>query len=93
MNFNATEKDVFNFFVRAGIGRLIDIKIIRDPRTGKSKGVAYVEFESQESVLLAVALSGQPIRGKINLGKTIKYNLKRPAIEPKNYIYYLGSIR
>jgi len=64
LNFNASEKDVFNFFARAGIGRVIDIKIIRDARSGKSKGVSYVEFESQESVLLAVALSGQPIKGK-----------------------------
>lgn len=63
LNFNANERDVFNFFARAGIGRVIDIKIIRDPRSCKSKGVAYVEFESQESILLAVALSGQPIRG------------------------------
>ncbi len=93
MNFNATEKDVFNFFARAGIGRVIDIKIIRDPRTGKSKGVAYSEFESQESVLLAVALSGQPIRGKINLGKAIIKYLKRSAKEPKNYIIVLGSTR
>jgi RNA recognition motif-containing protein len=46
----------------------MDIKLIRDPRTGKSKGVAYVEFESQESVLLAVALSGQSISGKYYLG-------------------------
>ena len=68
MNFNASEKEVFDFFARAGIGRVIDIKIIRDTRSGKSKGVSYVEFESQESVLLAVALSGQPIKGKFNIG-------------------------
>ena len=68
LNFNATEKEVFNFFARAGIGRVIDIKIIRDARSGKSKGVSYVEFESQESVLLAVALSGQPIKSNFLLG-------------------------
>ena len=45
LNLNSTEKDVFNFFARAGIGRVIDIKIIRDARSGKSKGVTYVEFE------------------------------------------------
>ncbi len=76
LNFNATEKDIFNFFARAGIGRLIDIKVIRDPRSGKSKGVAYAEFESQESVLLAVALSGQPIKGNFYLGKINNYILK-----------------
>ena len=48
----------------ANIGKVVDIKVIRDPRTGRSKGAAYVEFESQESVLLAVAMSGQQVLGK-----------------------------
>jgi RNA recognition motif-containing protein len=55
---------VFGFFANADIGRIKDIKVIRDPRTIKSKGAAYVEFENHESVLLAVALSDQPILGK-----------------------------
>lgn len=58
------EKDIFFFFAKANIGRVIDIKLIRDPRTGKPKGVCYVEFESQESVPLACSLSGQLICGK-----------------------------
>jgi len=52
-------------FASNNLGRVIDIKIIRDQRSGKSKGVAYVEFESQESVLLAVALTSQQILGNI----------------------------
>lgn len=58
------EKDLFNFFAQSNIGRIIDIKVIRDTRTGKSKGVAYIEFESQESVVFATSLSGQQINGK-----------------------------
>ncbi len=49
----------------AGIGKVVDIKVIRDPRTGRSKGAAYVEFASQESVMLAVAMSGQQVMGKL----------------------------
>ena len=64
LHLNAKERDLFNFFAKENIGRIIDIKIVRDPRTRYSKGVAYVEFESQESVLLACALSGQSICGK-----------------------------
>jgi RNA recognition motif-containing protein len=60
----AKERDIFNFFAKENIGRIVDIKIVRDGRNKISKGVCYVEFESQESVLLACALSGQPITGK-----------------------------
>jgi RNA recognition motif-containing protein len=65
LHLNAKERDLFNFFAKENIGRLVDIKIVRDGRTKVSKGVCYVEFESQESVLLACALSGQPICGKL----------------------------
>jgi RNA-binding protein 39 len=64
LHLNAKERDLFNFFTVANIGKVVDIKVIRDPRTGRSKGAAYVEFESQESVLLAVAMSGQQVLGK-----------------------------
>ncbi len=64
LHLDAREKDIFKLFAEANIGRIIDIKVIRDPRTSKSKGVAYVEFESQESVVLASSLSGHQIYGK-----------------------------
>ncbi len=64
LHLNAKEKDLFKFFTAANIGKVIDIKVIRDPRTGRSKGAAYVEFEQQESVMLAVAMSGQQVLGK-----------------------------
>ena len=38
LHLKCKEKDVFNFFAKANIGRIIDIKIIRDQRSGKSKG-------------------------------------------------------
>jgi len=40
----AKEKDIWNFFFRANCGKIRDIRIIRDARSGRSKGVAYVEF-------------------------------------------------
>ena len=64
LHLDAREKDLFNFFMAAGIGKVVDIKVIRDPRTNRSKGAAYVEFASQDSVMLAVAMSGQQIMGK-----------------------------
>lgn len=64
LHLNAKERDLFNFFTSACIGKVVDIKVIRDPKTGRSKGAAYVEFESNESVQLAVAMSGQQVLGK-----------------------------
>ena len=40
-----------------------DIRIIRDARNGRSKGIAYVEFYDQDSVLKAISLSGRQFMG------------------------------
>lgn len=63
VHLNATERDIYGFFVRANVGKVRDVRVIKDQKTGKSKGVAYVEFYTPESVLLAMALSGQPLLG------------------------------
>lgn len=42
----------------------MDVKIIMDRNTRKSKGFAYVEFEKQEDVLNALALTGQVLMGQ-----------------------------
>ena len=52
------ERDVFEFFEERKVMPINDIKIIRDPKSGKSKGVAYVEFGTPECVLKAISLSG-----------------------------------
>ncbi len=40
----AKEKHIWRFFYDSGCGKVRDIRIIRDARSGRSKGVAYVEF-------------------------------------------------
>lgn len=40
------DMDLFEFFSHAG--RVDDIQLIKDGRTGKSKGLAYVEFSNVE---------------------------------------------
>lgn len=55
------ERDLFDFF--KVIGKVNDINLIRDARSGKSKGMAYIEFEDRESVVKAIALNGQKIGG------------------------------
>lgn len=63
MHLEANERNIYEFFVRANVGKVRDVRLIKDQKSGKSKGVAYVEFYTPESVLLAMALSGQPLMG------------------------------
>lgn len=60
LDLDAQEFDVYEFFTTYA-GNVRDIRIIRDNRTGRSKGVCYVEFYSVESVLKALKLTGQRI--------------------------------
>ena len=60
---SADERSIYQFFVKANVGKIRDVRLIKDQKTNKSKGVAYVEFYTPESVLLAMALSGQPLLG------------------------------
>ncbi|KAL7673908.1 hypothetical protein ACOME3_000186 [Neoechinorhynchus agilis] len=54
-------RDLERFFEQAG--KVRDVRLITDPRTKKSKGVAYVEFRQVESVPAAIAMSGQTLLG------------------------------
>ena len=64
LHIKADEYDVYKFFANAGVGKVRDVKVIRDTKTGKSKGVAYVEFYTPDSVLKSMTLSGQMINGQ-----------------------------
>ncbi|OXB71269.1 UNVERIFIED_CONTAM: hypothetical protein H355_003276 [Colinus virginianus] len=59
----AEERHIYEFF-SANAGKIRDIQLIRDQRSGTSKGVAYVEFYTQESVIKAMALNGIAFKGQ-----------------------------
>jgi RNA-binding protein 39 len=42
------------------MGKIRDIRIIKDARSGKSKGVAYVEFYTSDSVQKALTMGDRP---------------------------------
>lgn len=42
----ANERDIYTFFAKTGVGKIRDVRLIRDQRSGKSKG--YVHFRSQK---------------------------------------------
>uniref|UniRef100_A0A7S1BFA5 RRM domain-containing protein n=1 Tax=Corethron hystrix TaxID=216773 RepID=A0A7S1BFA5_9STRA len=54
----ATEKDVRRYF-RRNVGKVNDVILLKDRRTGRHKGIAYVELGRLEDVSAAVALSNQ----------------------------------
>lgn len=59
LHYRANEQDLWRFFKENNCGKVRDIRIIRDQRTMKVKGLAYVEFFTPESVLMALACSGK----------------------------------
>lgn len=54
-------RDLEEFF--SSVGSVRDVRIITDSRTGRSKGIAYVEFWEEESMALGLALNGQKLLG------------------------------
>jgi len=55
------ERDLFEFFSEAG--RVVDIQLLRDTRTFRSKGMCYIEFKDQKAVPHALSYSGRELGG------------------------------
>ncbi|KVI04058.1 hypothetical protein Ccrd_017637 [Cynara cardunculus var. scolymus] len=62
ISLKADERDVYEFFSRAG--KVRDVRLIMDRNSRRSKGVGYIEFYDAMSVPMAIALSGQPLLGQ-----------------------------
>jgi RNA recognition motif-containing protein len=45
---------IFAKFLIIRYGEVVDINLIRDKKTGKSKGFAFLAYENQKSTILAV---------------------------------------
>ncbi|KAJ3183184.1 hypothetical protein HDU85_002210 [Gaertneriomyces sp. JEL0708] len=62
--YNLTEGDVIAVFSQ--YGEVVDVNLVRDKETGKSKGFAFLAYEDQRSTTLAVDnLNGIKITGRI----------------------------
>ncbi|KAL7192521.1 hypothetical protein ACSBR2_024369 [Camellia fascicularis] len=62
MPLKATERDVYEFFSKAG--KVRDVRLIMDRNSRRSKGVGYIEFYDAMSVPMAIALSGHLLFGQ-----------------------------
>ncbi|XP_042429311.1 RNA-binding protein 39-like isoform X2 [Zingiber officinale] len=62
LSLKADERDVYEFFSKAG--KVRDVRLIMDRNSRRSKGVGYIEFYDVMSVPMAIALSGQLLLGQ-----------------------------
>jgi RNA recognition motif-containing protein len=61
--WRATEDDLASLFSR--FGAVVDVRIIQDPATGRSRGYGFVDFTDPDSVREAVAaLNGYEFGGR-----------------------------
>jgi len=61
--WRATEDDLASLF--STYGTVVDVRIIQDPATGRSRGYGFVDFAHPDSVREAVAaLNGRDFRGR-----------------------------
>ncbi|XP_021891816.1 zinc finger CCCH domain-containing protein 25 [Carica papaya] len=64
--FDLTEGDILAVF--AQYGEIVDVNLVRDRGTGKSRGFAFLAYEDQRSTILAV----DNLNGAQVLGRTIR---------------------
>ncbi|XP_021715510.1 zinc finger CCCH domain-containing protein 42-like [Chenopodium quinoa] len=79
--YDLTEGDLLAVF--AQYGEIVDVNLVRDKATGKSKGFAFVAYEDQRSTTLAVDnLNGAQIGGRtIRVDHVAKYKKKEEEDE------------
>ncbi|XP_050369870.1 zinc finger CCCH domain-containing protein 42 isoform X1 [Argentina anserina] len=81
LSFDLTEGDLLAVF--AQYGEVVDLNLVRDKATGKSKGFAFVAYEDQRSTNLAVDnLGGAVVSGRtIRVDHVDKYKKKEEEDE------------
>eukprot|EP00854_Cymbomonas_tetramitiformis_P012182 gene12182-14392_t len=67
LSTRADERDIFEFFSLAGT--VLDVRIIYDRNTPKSKGMAYIEMGDKNEIPSALALTGQMLKGQVVMVK------------------------
>ena len=60
--YSTQESDLEDFF--GSCGSIAEVKLIKDYQTGRSKGFAFITFESDDSVAEAVKLNGTEMDGR-----------------------------
>ncbi|MDQ3008732.1 MAG: RNA-binding protein [bacterium] len=72
--FNTTEQELQELF--AQFGEIVEIKLITDRMTGRSKGIAFVEFASEDQAAQAI----EGTNGTQMQGRDLVVNVARPFV-------------
>jgi cold-inducible RNA-binding protein len=75
LSYSTTEEDLQNLFSQAGT--IVSVTLIKDRDTGRSKGFAFVEMESQSDVEKAI----QMFNGYSMDDREIRVSIARPREE------------
>jgi len=62
LSYGATDGDIESYFQK--YGTIKDVKVITDRDTGRSKGFAFVTFESPDSAQNALEADGKDLNGR-----------------------------
>jgi len=76
LSWDATEKDVTNYFSQ--VGNVKTVNIIMNKDTGKSRGFCFVEMENGDEAI-------DELNGSEMMGRKLTVNEARPRTERKNY--------
>ncbi|KAL9621653.1 MAG: hypothetical protein Q9160_003905 [Pyrenula sp. 1 TL-2023] len=77
-------KELISFFEK--IGPVKEAQIVKDRVSGRSKGVGYVEFKDEESVSLAIQLTGQKLLGIPIIAQLTEAEKNRQARNPEGAV-------
>ncbi len=75
LSYSTTEEDLQNLFAQAGT--IVSVTLIKDRDTGRSKGFAFVEMESQSDVEKAI----QMFNGYSMDDRELRVSIARPREE------------
>jgi RNA recognition motif-containing protein len=80
ISFNSTEDDVRNHF--ASCGNVVDVKIITDRDSGRSRGFAFVEYENDDQAGKAIAdLNETDLDGRQIMVAEAREKEKKPFVK------------
>ena len=73
----ATEKDLHDFFQECG-GTIMRTTLMTNKSTGRSKGFAYMQFDTEDAMAAAIARDGETL-----MGKEVRVQPKRPPVRKR----------
>jgi len=70
LSYDVSEQDLESLF--GEFGKNLQIKLIKDLETGRSKGFAFIEFENDSEAQSALSMDGKEFQGrrlKVNIAR------------------------